>query len=174
MLSDLPVAQGTIVKGTLIFFKRGTRVPMSRVISQQQLTTLPSTPLWHKTKFTFRFLGTFAQSCKAPITFVISVRLSVWNLTLHAFIKISRENPKLNGIGKKILRTLHEDLSTFHCCQPHYIVIQVLSSTEMVSGCPSICPHASARLPRDEFTWYFTLRTSTKISLSRNSKLKLG
>jgi DUF1365 family protein len=43
-------------------------------------------------------------------------------------IKILLKTLKLSG-------TFFKDLSAFYCCQQHYMLIQVLSSVEMVSGC---------------------------------------
>jgi hypothetical protein len=63
-----------------------------------------------------------------------------WNLTLGISIELCWEKPNLIKVGQKTWGTLHEDLSMCYCYLQHAIAIKAVSSTEMLSCCPSVLP----------------------------------
>jgi hypothetical protein len=83
-------------------------------------------------------------------------------------IQIYLKSDKLSG-------TFHEDQSMFYRCWWQWITIKMPSLTKnSLSGCWSVCPHASVWLQLDKFKWNLILLTFMKNCQEIKNLVKTG
>jgi hypothetical protein len=120
-------------------------------------------------KILYAFLGTFAQSRKAPITFVTPVRLYQRGSHLTDFRKIWYW--ELSGKSvQKIQIWLNSGKNSGHFTYiPNYALLLPATLNRHKNALFDwhgirllVCPYVSARLPMNEFKWHFILGTSMK------------